>query len=670
MPHKPKAVGLLLFAVFVMSAAVAPSASMADEFVVEGEKKVTVTGEQISGQVTGIETTKHEFKTAAGTVKCTPTTFDGVLEGSSGDLTLAPTYGNTAAGTGCTLAGIAGTIVHMRSCDYLLTAGETVEGSENKIGVVPHIKCTTGGDKIEITSGSCTITIPEQSFAESMVTAENSGGAGTAMDLKLVIDITGITYEVHGTCPNAPTVTTPTSDGFYKGVATLKADEFVNNANKVGLTVGVAPPPPTSEFVVEGEKKVTVTGEQISGQVTGIETTKHEFKTAAGTVKCTPTTFDGVLEGSSGDLTLAPTYGNTAAGTGCTLAGIAGTIVHMRSCDYLLTAGETVEGSENKIGVVPHIKCTTGGDKIEITSGSCTITIPEQSFAESMVTAENSGGAGTAMDLKLVIDITGITYEVHGTCPNAPTVTTPTSDGFYKGVATLKADEFVNNANKVGLTVGVAPPPPTSEFVVEGEKKVTVTGEQISGQVTGIETTKHEFKTAAGTVKCTPTTFDGVLEGSSGDLTLAPTYGNTAAGTGCTLAGIAGTIVHMRSCDYLLTAGETVEGSENKIGVVPHIKCTTGGDKIEITSGSCTITIPEQSFAESMVTAENSGGAGTAMDLKLVIDITGITYEVHGTCPNAPTVTTPTSDGFYKGVATLKADEFVNNANKVGLTVK
>ncbi len=668
MLHKLMALGLSLAGVLTMSVLMS-STAQAGKFEVEGGKKVTVTGEQNFGVITGVESgSSHEFGTKVGTLKCTPATFHGVLEGSGTDLTLNALYGNTIAGTGCTLNGLPGPAVHMRSCAYLLTGGESVEGG---IRIAGHIRCGPG-DRIEITvNATCSITIGEQTFPESAITAENSIG-GPAMDIKLLVDITGLDYQIDGNgCPNDATGFATTTDGTYKGVVTLKADDF-NSQNPVGFTAGPPLPVQPGEFEVESGKKITVTGEQVLGAVTGIETPKNEFKTKAGVVKCTPSTFDGVLEASGTELTLNATYGNTTTGTGCTISGIAGPTIHMNSCEYLFIAGTTVSGSANRIRVAAHIKCGTLADKIEITaSPTCKITIGEQSFPETMATAENSGGAGTAMDVKAIIDITGINYVIDGSgCPNDATGPTTTTDGIYRGVVTLKADEFSNNKNPVALTVGPLLTEQPGEFEVESGKKITVTGEQVLGAVTGIETPKNEFKTKAGVVKCTPSTFDGVLEASGTELTLNATYGNTTTGTGCTISGIAGPIIHMNSCEYLLTTGKKVAGEE-RIGVVPEIKCGTLADKIEITANStCKITVGEQSFSESMITAENSGGAGTAMDVKAIIDITGINYVIDGSgCPNDATGPTTTTDGIYRGVVTLKADEY-GGPNPWGLTIR
>ncbi len=238
MACKPKTLGLALIAVFAMSA-VMETAARAGEFEAEG-KKVTVTGEQIPGFVTGIENSgKLELGTTAGVFKCGPVAFDGILNGASTELKLTTIYGITESGLGCTLDGVSGPSVHMRSCAYLFTAGNTI-GATSNITVATHITCTTPGDVIEVTRNmvsNCVLTIPEQKLGESTITAENSGGAGAAMDIKAIVDVPNIRHEYHGTCPNSPATTTLVTDATYRGVVTLKAVEFAPPGNKIGLTV-------------------------------------------------------------------------------------------------------------------------------------------------------------------------------------------------------------------------------------------------------------------------------------------------------------------------------------------------------------------------------------------------------------------------------------------------
>ncbi len=240
MTHKLKALGLALVAVFAMSA-VASSAAQAGIFEITAGTEATITGEQVAGLVTGAETPKHEFTTKAGVVKCTPATFHGVFKTAAPtELKLSATYGNTTAGTGCTLAGVAGPVVHMNGCEYLFTAGDTTPaGNTNAITVATHLVCPAG-KVIDITTPvgnpACTITIGPQTFVQSMITAQNNALTGTGMDVTATIDVTGIDYEVHGKCPNAVPETVTQTDGTYRGVVTLKGDA-IPGGGAVGVTV-------------------------------------------------------------------------------------------------------------------------------------------------------------------------------------------------------------------------------------------------------------------------------------------------------------------------------------------------------------------------------------------------------------------------------------------------
>jgi hypothetical protein len=225
MSKKLGVLGLALVAVFAMSAMLASAAQAAKFESGTGTYPTTVTGEQISGPVTGVTVAKHEFKTALGVVKCTPSSFTGTLTAASSELTVAPTYGNTTAGTGCTVAGVAGPVVHMNGCDYLFTAGTIAAGVTP---IATHIVCPEGKHIVITIVAGCELTIFPQTFAESMISAKNGGGTGSAMTSTDTIDVTGITYEIDENplhiCPEHPGVSAGVllHEGTYKGVAEFK----------------------------------------------------------------------------------------------------------------------------------------------------------------------------------------------------------------------------------------------------------------------------------------------------------------------------------------------------------------------------------------------------------------------------------------------------------------
>ena len=226
MTHKFKALGLALIAVAAIGAALA-SAAQAGVFKAE-EYPARITGEQVAGTITGQEFTKHQFSTVVATWKCSTVKFQGELTEESSELTLTPTY------EGCDWNGTL-TTVNTNGCDYLFTAGETIEGSENKLNVSVHIKCEAGHE-IEVILGECTIKLPSQTL--SGITAENTLTAEPKMDVDLALDVKGFEYTVKNgsKCPNKP------ADGVYnngslKGVSTLTAENPSNSSKKYGVTV-------------------------------------------------------------------------------------------------------------------------------------------------------------------------------------------------------------------------------------------------------------------------------------------------------------------------------------------------------------------------------------------------------------------------------------------------
>jgi hypothetical protein len=224
MSKKLGVLGLALVAVFVMSAVVASAAQAAKFDSGTGTYPTTITGEQISGPVTGVTVAKHEFKTAFGVFKCTPATFSGTLTAASSEFTVAPTYGNTTLGTGCTVAGVAGPVIHMNGCDYLFTAGIAVSGVTP---IATHLVCPEGKHIVVTVKTGCELTIFPQTFSETMISAKNGGGAGSAMTSTDTIDVTGITYEIDeaaaGQCPEHESKAGELlHGGTYKGVAEFK----------------------------------------------------------------------------------------------------------------------------------------------------------------------------------------------------------------------------------------------------------------------------------------------------------------------------------------------------------------------------------------------------------------------------------------------------------------
>jgi hypothetical protein len=166
-------------------------------------------------RITGEQTTQFLFTGVVGTWKCGGLNMQAELKAESGSLNLTPIYSE------CSWAGIAATI-NMEGCTYEYIAGNTVEGSENRIQATMNVRCPAGKEaRLTLTNG-CTIRIPEQT-ALSSVTAENTLLAPTVVDLTL--NIVKETYRVENgnVCPNTPANGTYTN-GALSGVERLLAE--------------------------------------------------------------------------------------------------------------------------------------------------------------------------------------------------------------------------------------------------------------------------------------------------------------------------------------------------------------------------------------------------------------------------------------------------------------
>jgi hypothetical protein len=231
MQHKLKFLGFALVAALAMSA-VAGSVASAGVVEVEGGGDATITGEQINGNVTGVATPVPQLKTDVGVLKCTPSTFHGLAKNGATQVSLTPTYGNTTAGTGCTIAGLAGPVIHTNGCSFLYT----LQAGGPPTAVETHVVCPEGQAITMTYSATCTITFGAQTFPSSRVSVANSGGANPNMDVVATIDVVGIDYVEHGTCPNGGGNTATKTNGEYKGVVTLKGD-VPGTANPRSVTI-------------------------------------------------------------------------------------------------------------------------------------------------------------------------------------------------------------------------------------------------------------------------------------------------------------------------------------------------------------------------------------------------------------------------------------------------
>jgi hypothetical protein len=223
MNRKLKRLGLALIAVFALGAVSVASAS-AGTFTANGG--ATISGEQVSGTITGKTVPKLEPVTVAGTWKCTSVTFTGTAAAAeSPTLELAPTY------SGCSAAGFLPVTIDVNSCKFVLHAGTSGAATVDVRCPSSPITITIGGSG----GSTCQITIGGAVGGVNQglggITLDNSG-TSTAMDILATIDLTGINYIVDNgpSCPNAPASGTYT-DGALRGVVTIKS------SGAAGITV-------------------------------------------------------------------------------------------------------------------------------------------------------------------------------------------------------------------------------------------------------------------------------------------------------------------------------------------------------------------------------------------------------------------------------------------------
>jgi hypothetical protein len=210
MTRRLKALGLVLFAVTAMSAALASAASADPMFHVEMED-TTLTGSQITPNV---------LTTDLGELKCEIVHYDGTQGPfTSPTLTLVPTFEK------CKIGGV-NTSVTTNGCGFLFHLGH-----EENTEAVMDVECPAG-EKLVIHTPGCVITIqPQNGLQKTTFTNEN---AGATRSLVADLGVGGIDYVEHGAvCPNE---TVTTVNGTLSGQATITGE----NAEQLHRGIWVA----------------------------------------------------------------------------------------------------------------------------------------------------------------------------------------------------------------------------------------------------------------------------------------------------------------------------------------------------------------------------------------------------------------------------------------------
>jgi len=182
MTGRLKSLGLLLAAVFAMSA-LAASSALAAEFH-SAAAPATISGNQ---------STSHVFTTSAGTFTCKVATFSGTTASkTASSQTLTPKYES------CTAFGFLNVPVVINGCGYVFQASGVTE-----------IECPAG-KAIEIAWPGCTTKIKEQKPAGSL--EYTTVGTTPNRDIRVHTSLSGIAYDECGTAR---------TNGSYKGTTTV-----------------------------------------------------------------------------------------------------------------------------------------------------------------------------------------------------------------------------------------------------------------------------------------------------------------------------------------------------------------------------------------------------------------------------------------------------------------
>jgi hypothetical protein len=171
MSRKLKMLGLAFVAVLALAALLSSAASAAN--YTASSYPTTGTAESALGN--------DVLTTEAGKVEC-KSHFEGTLSSASSSLTVVPKY------TGCKAFGFLEATVTMNSCDYPFTEPT---GSSDSYSANLDISCPFG-KVIEVTAGTCKMTIGAQTGLSSVAITNNTG----AGDVTVKANVTEIHYTV------------------------------------------------------------------------------------------------------------------------------------------------------------------------------------------------------------------------------------------------------------------------------------------------------------------------------------------------------------------------------------------------------------------------------------------------------------------------------------------
>jgi hypothetical protein len=349
MIHHLKNLGLMMLAVLALGAMVSSAAGAASFTASKYPTSVTSTSAKGNDKLT----------TEGGSVEC-KTHQEGTLTAASSSITMITSYSE------CQAFGFLNATVIM-GCDYVL-----------QVSGVTDIECPAS-NKIVITAGTCEVQIGTQTGLSSV---SLSNGVG---DITAKANLSGIKYTVTKDGFGCPFASTGEKTG-----ATYTQGSAVTVSSTNGATVDIEP---TTEHgsgrYTASSYPTTITASSAVGNGT--------FVTEGGSVECA-SHFQGTIAASSPTLTVTPTY------TGCKAFGFLGMTIVMNGCDYSFKS-PTGSGDNWSAGI--DIVCPAG-KVIEITAGTCKITIGSQSTGGSAAITNNTA----AGDMLIKPNLTGIGYTV------------------------------------------------------------------------------------------------------------------------------------------------------------------------------------------------------------------------------------------------------------------
>lgn len=179
------------------------------------------TAAQYPATITGVQTTKHQWKFNMGTVKCASVSFDGEQAAASNTLTLSAEYKECVTGKGNPA------VVKMTSCDYRFHAGETL--AMNEVDGSLDIQCNQAGDGIdvEVPGTGCAVKIQAQAGLNTLRFTDRTA----AEDYDVDFAITGMAYKQNANCEGGEG---SFANGEYSGTSTITGS---HEGAAVGVTV-------------------------------------------------------------------------------------------------------------------------------------------------------------------------------------------------------------------------------------------------------------------------------------------------------------------------------------------------------------------------------------------------------------------------------------------------